>query len=103
LSTVDVVDLLVSFGDIVLWIVRLLLLISLFGHLEHLICETLLSVAVLDLVLSLRMENADPIQETFKLARPGLILLVAMRPLYVVQGVSRFPLLVMALGGAGLI
>jgi hypothetical protein len=93
----------VSFEDIVLWIVRLLLLIGLFGHLEHLICETLESVAVPDLVLSLRMENADPIQDTFKLTRPGLILLVPTRPLYVVQGVSHFPLLVMALGGAGLI
>jgi hypothetical protein len=60
-STVDVVDLL-SFREVVLWFFRLLLLIGLFCRLERLICETLESVVVPNLVLSLGAENADPIQ-----------------------------------------
>jgi hypothetical protein len=39
----------------------LLLLIGPFGHLEHLIYKTMESIAVLGLVLSLGMENADMI------------------------------------------
>jgi hypothetical protein len=45
--------------------------IGLFSRLENLICETLESVTVLGLVLSLGMENADVIQEAFKFTRPG--------------------------------
>jgi hypothetical protein len=60
-STVDVVDLLMSFREIAIWFFGLLLLIGLLDHLEHLICEILESNAVPGLVLSLRVKNADPI------------------------------------------
>jgi hypothetical protein len=36
-STIDIVDLLMSFEEVAIWIFRLLLLIILLGHLEHLI------------------------------------------------------------------
>jgi hypothetical protein len=85
-STVDVVDLLVSFGEVTLWIFRLLLLINLFGRFEHLICETLESVIVPSLVLSLGVKNVDLIQEAIKFTRPGSVLLVATRLLYVGHG-----------------
>jgi hypothetical protein len=55
-----------SFREVTLWFFGLLLLIILFGHFDHLICETLELVAVSGLVLSLRMENANAIQEAFK-------------------------------------
>jgi hypothetical protein len=50
-----------SFGEVALGFFGLFLLISQFGHLEHLICETLESVIVPSLVLSLGVENADTI------------------------------------------
>jgi hypothetical protein len=93
----------VSFREITLWIIGLLLLIGLFGRLEHLIYETLDSVMVSGLVFSLGVENADPIQEAFKFAQPRPVLLVVTRLLYVVDGAILLPLLVMTLGGAGLI
>jgi hypothetical protein len=96
-STVDVVDLLMSFREIALWFFGLLLLIDLLDHLEHLICETLESNAVLGLVLSLRVENANPIQEAV-FTRPGPVLLVVTQLLYVVHGAICLPLLVVALG-----
>jgi hypothetical protein len=43
----------VSFGEVTLWFLRILVLIRLFGCLEHLIYETLEIVAVPGLVLSL--------------------------------------------------
>jgi hypothetical protein len=57
----DVVELLASFKETALWNLCLLLLLSLFGRPEDLICKTLQSVVVLSLVLSMRMEDADPI------------------------------------------
>jgi hypothetical protein len=78
-------------------------LIILFVHLKHVICETLELVTVLGLVLSLGVENADQIQEAFKFTQPGPVLLVVMQPLHVVHKAIHFPLLVMALGSAGLI
>jgi hypothetical protein len=45
--------------EVALWIFGLLLLIGLLGCLEHLICETMESVTVPGLVLSLEVENAD--------------------------------------------
>jgi hypothetical protein len=66
-----------SFRVIAIWFFGLLLLIVLFGHLEYLICETLKSVVVLGLVLSLRVENADLIQEALKFTRPRPVFLVA--------------------------
>jgi hypothetical protein len=96
-STVDVVDLLMSFREIALWFFGLLLLTGLLDHLEHLICETLKSNAIPGLVLSLRVENANPIQEAV-FTQPGPVLLVVMQPLYVVHGAIRLLLLVVALG-----
>jgi predicted benzoate:H+ symporter BenE len=78
-------------------------LVGLFGHLEDLICKSLESVAVPGLVLSLGVENADPIQETFKLSQPGLVIFVAMQPLYIVHGAVHLHLLVVTLRGARLI
>jgi hypothetical protein len=50
-----------SFEEVALGLFGLSLLIGHFGRLVHLICETLESVAVLGLVLSLGVENADAI------------------------------------------
>jgi hypothetical protein len=50
-----------SFGEVVLGLFGLFLLIDPFGRLEHLICETLESVTVPGLMLSLGVENADAI------------------------------------------
>jgi hypothetical protein len=52
-ATIDVVDLLMSFGEVTLGLFGLFLLIGPFGHLEHRICETLASIAVSGLMLSL--------------------------------------------------
>jgi hypothetical protein len=60
MATVDVVDLM-SFGEVALWFFTVILLIGLLGHLERLICETLESVTVLSLVLSLGVEDANVI------------------------------------------
>jgi hypothetical protein len=50
-----------SFGEVGLRFFGLFLLIGPFGHLEDFICETLESVAVLGLVLSLGVEDVDAI------------------------------------------
>jgi hypothetical protein len=78
-------------------------LIVLFVHLEDLICETLELVTVPSLVLSLGVKNADPIQQTFKLSRPGLVLFVAMQLLYISHGEIHLPLIVVTVGSVGLI
>jgi hypothetical protein len=78
-------------------------MIGLFGRLEDRICKTLQSVAFPGLVLPLRVEDVDLVQETFKLSRPGPVLFVVMRPLNVYHGAIQFPLLVIILRGAGLI
>jgi hypothetical protein len=77
-ATIDVVDLLVSFREVTLRFFDLFLLIDPFGHLEYFIGETLESVVVLGLVLSLGMGNADAIQEAFKF--PRLLLKCAWAP-----------------------
>jgi hypothetical protein len=92
-----------SFREVTLWIIKLLLLIGLFGHLEHHICETLESVTVSGFVLSLGVQNIDLIQEAFKFTRIRPILLSTMQPLYVIHGAICLPLVVVTLGGAGLI
>jgi hypothetical protein len=92
-ATVGVVDLLMSFREVALWIFVLLLLISLFGLLEHTIHETLESVAVLGLVLSLWMKNANLIQEAFEFIQPGLVLLITSWLLHVVDREICLPLL----------
>jgi hypothetical protein len=81
----------------------LFILIGPFGHLEYFICETLESIAILGLVLSLGVKNADAIQEVFKFPRLGLVLLVASQPFHRIDGMIRFPLLVVALGRARLV
>jgi hypothetical protein len=96
-STADVVDHLVSFGEVAFWVFWLLLMINLFGHLEDLICKTLRSVVVPGLVLPLGVEDADLVQETFELSRPGSVLFVMMRLLHVCHGAIQFPLLVVIL------
>jgi hypothetical protein len=55
----------VSFEEVSLGILRLLLLIGRLGRPENLICKTLESVAVSGLVLSLGVKNANVIQEAF--------------------------------------
>jgi hypothetical protein len=60
-ATIDVVDLLVSFGEVALELFGLFLLIGPFGHLEYIICETLELVIVPGLVFSVGVENADTI------------------------------------------
>jgi hypothetical protein len=92
-----------SFGEDALWFFGLLLLIGLFGCLEHLICETLESVIVLGLVLSLGVEDIDAISETFKFTQSRPILLVASRSLHIVDKMICLPLLVVALGRAMLV
>jgi hypothetical protein len=93
----------VSLGEVNIWIFRFLLLVNLIGYLEDLIFKILWSVTVSGLVLSLEVENKDPVQETFELSWSGLIFLIAMWPLYVGYRVIRLPLLVITLGGARLI
>jgi hypothetical protein len=78
-------------------------LIGPFGHLENLIYETLESVAVPGLMLSLGVENANAIQEAFKFTRPRLVLLVAPRSFHNIDETIGLPLLVMALGQAWLV
>jgi hypothetical protein len=67
----------VSFREVALWFFRLFLLIAPVGHLEYFICETLESVAVPDLVLSMGVEDVDAIQEAFEFTRLGPVLFVA--------------------------
>jgi hypothetical protein len=50
-----------SLGEVALGFFRLFLLIGPLGCLEHLICETIESVTISGLVLSLRVEKADVI------------------------------------------
>jgi hypothetical protein len=58
------------------------------------------SVAVLGLVLFLGVKNAIAIQKAFKFTRLGPVLLVVSQPFHHVDGMIRFPLLVVALGRA---
>jgi hypothetical protein len=97
------VDLLMSFSEVSLWLFRLFLLINLFGHLEHRISKTLESIAVLRLLLSLGLEDADAIKETIKFTWPGPVLLVASWPFHCVDQTIHLPLIVIALGGARLV
>jgi hypothetical protein len=92
-----------SFGEVVLRFFKLFLLIGPFGRLEYFIRETLESVIVLGLVLSLGVENAEAIQEAFKFPQLGPILLVALGPFHHIDGMVHFPLLVVALVRARLV
>jgi hypothetical protein len=88
----------VSFGEVALRFFGLFPLIGPFGHLEYFNCETLESVAVLGLVLSLGVEDANAIQEAFKFTQPRSVLLVASSPFHRVDGTISLPLLIMTLG-----
>jgi hypothetical protein len=92
-----------SFGEVTLGFFRLFLLIGPFGRLEHLPCETLESVVVPSVMLSLGVENADAIQKAFKFTRPGSVLLVASWSFHCVDRMIHFPHLVAALGQARLV
>jgi hypothetical protein len=50
-----------SFREISLWFFGLFLLVDLFGRLKYLICETLESVVVLGLMLSMGVEYTNAI------------------------------------------
>jgi hypothetical protein len=84
-------------------VTKLFLLINPFGHLEHLICETLKLVAVTCLVLSLVVEIVDAIQEAFKFTRPRPLLLVASQSFHRVDGMICFPLLLVGIRQARLV
>jgi hypothetical protein len=92
----------VSFGEATLRFFELFLLISPFGRLEYFICESLEPVTVLDLVLSLGVEDADVIQKAFEFTQPRPILLVASWSFHHVDGTINLPLPVMTLGRARL-
>jgi hypothetical protein len=93
----NVVDLFMSLGEDTPGILGLLLLISWLGRLQNLICNTLVSVVVSGLVLSLGLKNANAIQEAFEFARPEPVLLMMMRSFYHFDRTVQFSLLVMAL------
>jgi hypothetical protein len=86
------------FVEVTLGFPRFFLLIGPFGRLEHLICETLESIAVPSLVLSLGVRNVDAIQKAFKFTCPRLVLIVVLQLLHRIDGTICFPLLVVALG-----
>jgi hypothetical protein len=80
-ATKNVIDLFISLREVALGILGLFLLIGRLARHENLICKTLESVVVSVIVLSLGVKNANVIQEAFKFARTGLVLLMMMRPL----------------------
>jgi hypothetical protein len=85
-----------SFVEVALGFFGLFLLISPFGRLEHLICETLESVVVSSLVLSLRVKNTYAIQEAFKFTRSRPILLIVSRSLHRFDETIHFALFLVA-------
>jgi predicted benzoate:H+ symporter BenE len=97
-ATKNIVDLFMSFEEVALELLGLLLLINQLDRLENLICKTLESIIVSGLVLSLGVKNANAIQEAFEFTWPGPVLLMAMRSFHRVDRTVRFSLLVVALG-----
>jgi hypothetical protein len=73
-------------------------LIGPFGRLEYFICETLESVTISSLMLSLGVEDEDVIQEAFEFTRPRLVLLVELWPFHHVDGMASVTLRVVTLG-----
>jgi hypothetical protein len=65
-ATKNIVDLFMSFEEVALELLGLLLLIDQLSRLENLICKTLESIIVSGLVLSLGVKNANAIQEAFE-------------------------------------
>jgi hypothetical protein len=102
-ATIDVVDLLVSLGEVILKFFGLFLLISPFGRLEYFIYEIMELVVVLGLVLSLGVEDADAVQEAFEFTRPRPVLLVASWLFHRIDRTINLALLVMTLGRARLV
>jgi hypothetical protein len=60
-ATKNIVDLFMSFEEVALELLGLLLLIDQLGRIENLICKTLESIIVSGLVLSLGVKNANAI------------------------------------------
>jgi hypothetical protein len=87
-----------SLGEVALGTHGLLLLIGRPSRLENLICKTLESVTVSGLSLSLRVKNANAIQEAFEFTRPGPVLHKIIKLFYRVDRMVWFSLLVLALG-----
>jgi hypothetical protein len=79
-------------------ILGFLLTIGWFGRLDNFIGETLESVAVLGLVLSLGVKKANVIQEAFEFTQPRPVLLMVMRPFNHVNRIVWLSLPVVALG-----
>jgi hypothetical protein len=88
----------VSFEEVTLRFFGLFLLIGPFCRLEYFICETLVSVTVPDLVLSLGVEDANAIQEAIEFTQPRSVLLVVSWPFHHIDGKINLPLLAMTLG-----
>jgi hypothetical protein len=88
----------VNFKEVALRFFRLFLLIGPFGCLEYFIYETLESVTVLGLLVSLGVEDVDAIQEAFEFTQPGSVLLVASWPFHRVDGTIRLLLPIVTLG-----
>jgi hypothetical protein len=65
--TEDVINLLMSFGEVALRVFGLLVLLDLFGGLENLVYKTFQSIPVPSLVFPLIVKDVDSIKETFKL------------------------------------
>jgi hypothetical protein len=97
-ATKNIVDIFVGLRDVTLGILELHLLIDRLGRLENLICKTLKSVIVSCLVLPFVVENANVIQEAFKFAWPGPVLLMTTRSFNRIDRMVLLSLLVMALG-----
>jgi hypothetical protein len=97
--TVDaVVDLLANLEEVVLRVFYFLLLLDLLSQFEDFIGEALQLLVVPSLVLSLRVENANSIQETLLLAWSELVLsLVMARPFHVGNRAAMLPFLVIGL------
>jgi hypothetical protein len=73
-------------------------LIGPFGRLEYFICETLESVTISSLMLSLGVEDEDVIQKAFEFTRPRPVLLVELWPFHHVDGMASVTLRVVTLG-----
>jgi hypothetical protein len=94
----DVVDLLAILEEVVLRVFYFLLLLDLLSQFEDFIGEALQLLVVPSLVLSLRVENANSIQETLLLAWSELVLsLVMARPFHVGNRAAMLPFLVIGL------
>jgi hypothetical protein len=92
----------VSFEEVTLRFCGLLVLFSLLGRFENLVCKTLQSITVTSLVFPLRVEDVDSVKEIFELTWPGPVLgSTAPRLLHIGHRAVRLPFLVVAFGCVG--